>query len=220
MQVAVMSLLDSVWLLRWCVRVSQLKNSTTNSELAFRVSVSIRVFFSSVIPLPVTIIVFSCVVLCDQQANSIAFSVHNLKTTDRWLVLCQVAKMQVGSGSGNFRQNRVGSVRVQSGNVNEKLLNFLLRALLNADKSADWTKFRLKASPWTQWIIARRTKWRPDLDSACPKTPKTTIFLTKSMTLNFAKKLFTLGTYYKAIPDPEPTLPAYYPTYPTQSTHR
>ena len=80
MQAAVASLFDSIWLLRWCVRVSQLKNSTTNSEFAFFVSVSIRVFFSSVIPLPVTIIVFSCVVLCDQQANSIAFSVHNLKS--------------------------------------------------------------------------------------------------------------------------------------------
>ena len=45
--------------------------------------------------------------------------------------------MQVGSGAGNFRQNGVGSVWVESGNVNEKLLNFLLRALLNADKSAD-----------------------------------------------------------------------------------
>ena len=34
-----------------------------------------------------------------------------------------------------------------------------------------------------------------------------TICLTKSVTWNFAKKLPTLGTHYKAIPDPEPTLP-------------
>ena len=47
----------------------------------------------------------------------------------------------------------------------------------------------------------------PDLDSACPKTPITTIFSTKStMTLRFAKKLPTLGIRYKAIPDLEPTL--------------
>ena len=47
----------------------------------------------------------------------------------------------------------------------------------------------------------------PDLDSACPKTPKTTIFSTKSMTLKFDKKLPTIGIHYKAIPDPESTLP-------------
>ena len=47
----------------------------------------------------------------------------------------------------------------------------------------------------------------PDLDSASPKTPITTIFSTKStMTLWFAKKLPTLGIRYKAIPDPEPNL--------------
>ena len=35
--------------------------------------------------------------------------------------------MQVGSGSGKCRQNRVGSVQVKSSNVSEKkLLNFLL----------------------------------------------------------------------------------------------
>ena len=44
------------------------------------------------------------------------------------------------------------------------------------------------------------------------------------MTLKFAKKLPTLGIHYKAIPDPEPTLPeSYYPIYPIQpkeSTHQ
>ena len=38
----------------------------------------------------------------------------------------------------------------------------------------------------------------PDLDSACPKTPITTIFL---------NKLTTLAICYQAIPDLEPTLP-------------
>ena len=46
-------------------------------------------------------------------------------------------KIQVGYGSGNFRKKRVASVRVESGNVNNKLLQFLLPALSNGDKSAD-----------------------------------------------------------------------------------
>ena len=45
------------------------------------------------------------------------------------------------------------------------------------------------------------------MDSACPKAPTMHIFLTKSVTWNFAKKLPTLGTHYKATPDPEPTVP-------------
>ena len=45
--------------------------------------------------------------------------------------------MEAGSGSANFRQNQVGWVLVESANVNDKLLNFLLPALFNADKSAD-----------------------------------------------------------------------------------
>ena len=53
------------------------------------------------------------------------------------LVLCRVEKLQVGSGSGNCIKNRVGSVRVESGNVNIKLLHFLLPTLFNADKAAD-----------------------------------------------------------------------------------
>ena len=35
------------------------------------------------------------------------------------------------------------------------------------------------------------------MDSACPKTPITTIFVTKSLTLKFAKKLSTLAICYK-----------------------
>ena len=50
-----------------------------------------------------------------------------------YLVLCRVEKMQVGSWSGNLRKNRVGSVLVESGNVNKKLLHFFLPA----DKSAN-----------------------------------------------------------------------------------
>ena len=61
-------------------------------------------------------------------------------------MLCRVAKIQVGSRSGNFRQNRVGSIRVESVNVNRKMLNFLLQAFLCADKSAEWMKSRLKTS--------------------------------------------------------------------------
>ena len=56
------------------------------------------------------------------------------------------------------------------------------------------------------------------MESARPKTPIMTKFPTKSVTWNLVKKLPTLGTHYKAIHDPEPTLPyprAYYPTYPT-----
>ena len=34
------------------------------------------------------------------------------------------SKMQVGSGSGNFRKIRVGSVRVESGNANENYIKF------------------------------------------------------------------------------------------------
>ena len=56
-------------------------------------------------------------------------------------------------------------------------------------------------------MVVLRTNWRPDLDSACPKSPILTIFLTKSVTWNIAKKLPTLGTLYKAIPDQELTLP-------------
>ena len=56
-------------------------------------------------------------------------------------------------------------------------------------------------------MIGWKTKWRPDLDSACPKTPMTTIFPTKSKIWNFAKKLPTLGMQYKAIHDPEPIQP-------------
>ena len=52
-------------------------------------------------------------------------------------VLCQDAKVQVGSGLGYFRQNRVGLLQVEPGNVNKRLLNFLLAALLDADKSVD-----------------------------------------------------------------------------------
>ena len=43
------------------------------------------------------------------------------------LVLCREAKIQVGSGSGNFKQNRVGSVRVESGILNKKFWNFSYR---------------------------------------------------------------------------------------------
>ena len=40
----------------------------------------------------------------------------------------------------------VGSVLVELGNVNKKLMNFLLPALFNTNKSADGKKFRLKTS--------------------------------------------------------------------------
>ena len=45
------------------------------------------------------------------------------------------------------------------------------------------------------------------MDSAYPKTTIMTIFSTKSMILKFAKELFTLGIFYKVLPDPESTLP-------------
>ena len=63
------------------------------------------------------------------------------------LVLCREAKTQVGSESGNFKHNRVGSVRVESCNLNKKFLKSFLPASLNADKSTDWTEFRSKTSP-------------------------------------------------------------------------
>ena len=59
------------------------------------------------------------------------------------IVLCQVEKMQVGSGSGSLGKNWVGSVGVESGNVNIKLLHFLLSALFHAE----YTKFRFKTRP-------------------------------------------------------------------------
>ena len=34
--------------------------------------------------------------------------------------------MQVGSGSGNFRINRVGSVRIELSNANKNILNFIM----------------------------------------------------------------------------------------------
>ena len=40
--------------------------------------------------------------------------------------------MQVGSRLGYFRQNQVGSVWIESSNMNKKLLNCLLQALFNA----------------------------------------------------------------------------------------
>ena len=36
------------------------------------------------------------------------------------LLLCQKAQMQVGYGSGNFRKSEIGSIQVESGNVNKK----------------------------------------------------------------------------------------------------
>ena len=63
------------------------------------------------------------------------------------VVLCQEEKMQVESGSGNFRQILVGLVWVESGNVNKKYLNVLLRTLFHASKSADWINVRLQTNP-------------------------------------------------------------------------
>ena len=57
------------------------------------------------------------------------------KLAETVVVLCREAKMHVGSGSGNFRQNRVGPGKM--GNVKKNLLNFSLRVLFNADKSED-----------------------------------------------------------------------------------
>ena len=45
--------------------------------------------------------------------------------------------MQIGSGSGNFRQSRVGLRRIELCEQKKDLLNFLLRALFYADRSAD-----------------------------------------------------------------------------------
>lgn len=51
-----------------------------------------------------------------------------------------------------------------------------------------------------------------------PQNPD--FFLTKSMTLEFAKKLLTRGNHYKAIPDPESTLPeGLLPDLPDELTH-
>ena len=50
--------------------------------------------------------------------------------------------------------------------------------------------------------------------------PIMTIFLTKSMTLEFTKKLPTRGNHYKAILDPELTLPeGLLPDLPDELTH-
>ena len=118
-------------------------------------------------------------------------------------MLCRVEEMQVGSGSGNVRNSRVGSVQVESGNVNKKLLHSLLPALFNAYKSAHWRKFKFKNSPNTVNHCSENTiKAKFGLSM-----PYYNYVMTESTTLMFAKKLPTLGICCKAIPDPEPTLP-------------
>ena len=63
----------------------------------------------------------------------------------------------------------------------------------------------------------------PDLNPAHHKTAKLSVYLTKSMTRNFAKKLPILGMRYEAITTRNSPYPrGYYPTYPTlpkESTH-
>ena len=71
------------------------------------------------------------------------------------LVLCWEANMQFGSGSGYFRWIRVGSNRVESCNMNKKLLIFLL---------------------WTLTWINQQIEQNEDLYSAYRKTSITTIF--------------------------------------------
>ena len=46
-------------------------------------------------------------------------------------MVCQNAKMCVGSGLGSFEKNRVW---IESCNANKKLLNFLIPVSYNADK--------------------------------------------------------------------------------------
>mgnify|MGYP001796681442 CR=1 FL=1 len=46
-----------------------------------------------------------------------------------------------------------------------------------------------------------------ECDAQQPSIGVSWSFLTKSMTLKFAKKLSTFAICYKAIPEPEPTLP-------------
>ena len=53
------------------------------------------------------------------------------------VVLCRKAQMQVEYGSGSFRKSEIGSIQVESGNANEKLLQILIPAIFNADKSAN-----------------------------------------------------------------------------------
>ena len=68
---------------------------------------------------------------CAQRANR--NSIHNLPYVAHLRVgnsfVSGNKNAVLGSGSGSFRQNRVGLVRVESGNVIQKikLLNFLLR---------------------------------------------------------------------------------------------
>ena len=54
-----------------------------------------------------------------------------------YLVLCWVERMQVRSGSDNFKKNRVGLIRVELGKANQYVLNFLMAAVTDANKSAD-----------------------------------------------------------------------------------
>ena len=46
------------------------------------------------------------------------------------LVLCQDAKGQGGSESGYFRQKRVGLLQVEPGNVNKKIVEFLISGII------------------------------------------------------------------------------------------
>ena len=67
---------------------------------------------------------------------------------DTALALCRVEKMEVRSWLGNFRKNRLGLVRGELGNVNKRILNFIMATVIDADKSANGTEeFEVKTFP-------------------------------------------------------------------------
>ena len=106
-------------------------------------------------------------------------------------MLCQEARIKIGSRSGIFRQIRVRSVRVESGNVNKKCSISPIPALFNADKLADWSSSESllgkqnKGQFWTQHTLK----------------PIKRLFFQLNPWLKFAKKLPTLGKHYNAKPD-------------------
>ena len=60
-----------------------------------------------------------------------------------------VGRQKCRSDPSRLNPVKSWSFRIEPGNVNKKLLSFLLRALLNTDQSAALTKFRLRTRPQT-----------------------------------------------------------------------
>ena len=120
------------------------------------------------------------------------------------LLVLWVEKMQVGSGSGNLRKNRVRSARVESGNVNKNLLHYLLQPI----NSETLLREQNEGPIWTQHALK----------------PLYQLFLWLNLWLwSLLKSCLPLVYVIRQYPTRNRPYPrAYYPTYPTlpeKSTH-